>query len=182
MKKLLVLGAALIVAAGCSSMKVNHDYDHQADFSQYATHAWHDSETTLEDTEPLAHQRFIDAVESQLTAKGFSKKSSDPDVYVTYHAEAKEGLSIDSTYMGGGWGYGAGWGWGRRGMAVSTSTTTVRQYTVGTIVLDMWDAKEKRLVWRGTVSDTVAENPQKTAGKIRKAAEKLFKNYPPRGE
>ncbi len=52
MKKLLVLGAALIVAAGCSSMKVNHDYDHQADFSQYATYAWHDSETTVEDTDP----------------------------------------------------------------------------------------------------------------------------------
>ena len=46
----------------------------------------------------------------------------------------------------------------------------------------MWDAKEKRLVWRGTASDTVSDNPQKSASKIQKAAEKLFKNYPPAGE
>ncbi len=82
--------------------------------------------------------------------------------------------------MGGGWGYGPGWGWGGRG-GMGSSTTTVRQYNVATVVLDLWDAKQKRLVWRGTVSDTLSDNPQKNAKKIHTAAEKLFKDYPPTG-
>jgi len=183
MKKLIVVAVALVVAVGCSSMKISNDYDRQADFSQYKTYTWRDSETNVADTDPFAHERFISAVDRQLAAKGFSKASSgsDPDVVVTYHAEDKQGMSLDTTYMGGGWGYGPGWGRGR-GMGMGSTTTTVRQYTIGTVVLDMWDAKEKRLVWRGTASDTVSDNPDKSASQIQKAAEKLFKNYPPGGE
>lgn len=183
MKKLIVVAVALVVAVGCSSMKISNDYDRQADFSKYKTYTWRDSDTNVADTDPFAHERFMSAVDRQLAAKGFSKASSDPDVVVTYHAEDKQGMSLDTTYMGGGWGgYGPGWGWGGRGgMGMGSTTTTVRQYTIGTVVLDMWDAKEKRLVWRGTASDTVSDNPDKSASKIQKAAEKLFKNYPPSG-
>lgn len=177
--------AMVIVVVGCSSMKVNYDYDHQADFTQYKTYAWHDSDTNVADTDPLAHERFLSAVDSQLAAKGFSKVSSNPDVFVTYHAEESQQMSLDTTYMGGGWGYGPGWGWGGYGMGgagMGSSTTTVRKYNVGTIALDMWDATQKRLVWRGTVSDTVSDNPSKNADKINKAADKLFKDYPPEAE
>ncbi len=162
MKKLLVFAVALGAAVGCSSMKVTNDYDRQANFSQYKTYAWHDSETNVADTDPFAHERFLSAVDRQLAANGFSKASSNPDVFVTYHAEKKQNMSLDTNYMGGGWGYGPGWGWGG-GMGMGSTTTTVRQYTVGTVALDMWDAKEKRLVWRGTVSGTVSENPEKSA-------------------
>ena len=64
---------------------------------------------------------------------------------------------------------------------MGTTTTTVRQYTVGTIILDMWDAQKKQLVWRATASDTVSDNPQKNAETIRKAATKLLEHYPPSG-
>ena len=100
MKKLLVFAVALVVAAGCSSMKISNDYDRQADFSQYKTYAWHDSDTNVADTDPFAHERFIGAVDRQLAAKGFSKASSNPDVYVTYHAEDEQGMSLNTNYMG----------------------------------------------------------------------------------
>ena len=164
------------LTVGCSSMKVNHDYDQQADFSSYKTFSWFDSDTNVRDTSPLAHQRFIDAVEGQLRTKGFQRVDSNPDVVMTYNAEESQEMSLDTTYMGGGWGYGPGM-YGGMGMGGST-TTTVRKYNVGTIVLDMWDAKEKHLVWRGIVSDTVSDNPQKNASKIATAAQKLFENYP----
>ena len=73
MKNLLVLAAALVASVGCSSMTINNDYDRQADFSQYKTYAWHDSETNVADTDPFAHERFLAAVDSQLAANGFSK-------------------------------------------------------------------------------------------------------------
>ncbi len=181
--RFVVAVGILAVVVGCSGMKVNHDWDRQADFSSYQTYAWHDSDTNVQDTDPLAHERFISAVEGQLSTKGFRKVSSNPDVFVTYHAEESQQMSLDTTYMGGGWGYGPGWGWGGMGMGgMGSSTTTVRQYNVGTVVLDLWDASQKRLVWRGTVSDTVSDNPQKNASKINQAAEKLLKDYPPATE
>jgi len=164
-------------------MKVNHDYDHQADFSSYETYAWHDGEHSVADTDPLAHERFMKAVDGQLAMKGMKQVSSNPDVYVTYNAEESEQMSLDTTYMGGGWGYGPGWGWGGGYMGgMGSTTTTVRRYNVGTVVLDMWDAEQKRLVWRGTVSDTLSSDPSKNASKIQKAVQKLFAKYPPAGE
>ena len=178
--RLTVAVATMSIAIGCSSMTVNHDWDRQADFSTYKTYAWHDSDTNVKDSDPLGHDRFIRAIDAQLVAQGLQKVSSNPDVYVTYHSEENEQMSLDTTYMGGGWGYGPGWGWGGMGMGgMGTSTTTVRTYSVATVVLDMSDAKQKRLVWRGTVSDTMSDNPQKNAKKIATAAEKLFKDYPP---
>ena len=180
--RMAVAVAMMAVAIGCSSMKVNHDWDRQADFSMYKTYAWHDSDTNVKDTDPLAHERFISAIDGQLAMNGFQKVGSNPDVFVTYHSEESQQMSLDTTYMGGGWGYGPGWGWGggMGGMGgMGSSTTTVRKYNVGTVVLDLWDAAQKRLVWRGTVSDTLSDNPEKNAKKINTAAEKLFKDYPP---
>ena len=171
----------IAVAVGCSSMKVNHDYDRQAAFSSFKSFAWHDSGTNVADTDPLAHERFVNAVNSQLRTHGLSEVSSNPDIFVTYNAEESQQMSLSTTYMGGGWGSGPGWGWGGYG-SMGSSTTQVREYSVGTLVLDMWDAKQKRLVWRGVVSDTISDNPQKNASKITKAARELFKDYPPAGK
>ena len=58
-----VMVSALTI--GCSGMSVNHDWDRQADFSKYQTYSWHDSDTNVQDTNPLAHERFITAVNGQ---------------------------------------------------------------------------------------------------------------------
>jgi hypothetical protein len=47
-------------------------------------------------------------------------------------------------------------------------------------VVDLVDAKAHNLVWRGTACDTVGDNPEKNTKKIEKAAEKMFKKYPPK--
>jgi hypothetical protein len=180
--RLLIAVMVSATTIGCSGMSVNHDWDRQADFSNYQTYSWHDSDTNVQDTNPLAHERFITAVNGQLRTNGMREVTSNPDVFVTYHAEESQQMSLDTTYMGGGWGYGPGWGWGMGGMGMSSSTTTVRKYNIGTVVLDLWDAEQKRLVWRGTATDSVSDNPQKSAKKITEAAEKLFKDYPPAAE
>ena len=64
--------------------------------------------------------------------------------------------------------YGSGWG---------STTTTVREYTRGTLVVDVWDAKEKNLVWRGSVSSIVPEKPAKLEAKIYKALAKMVKEW-----
>jgi hypothetical protein len=62
---------------------------------------------------------------------------------------------------------------------MSSSSTTVTEYTVGTMVLDIFDAKTKQLLWRGIGSDELDDKADKNQKKIAKATEKMFKNFPP---
>ena len=52
---------------------------------------------------------------------------------------------------------------------------------IGQIDLDMYDPAKKQLVWRGVASKTLdtKAKPEKREKNLRKAAEKLLKNYPP---
>ena len=65
---------------------------------------------------------------------------------------------------------------------MGSSTTTVREYAVGTLVVDIFDAKSKSLLFRGTASDELSDKPEKNQKKLAKASDKMFKNFPPGSE
>jgi Domain of unknown function (DUF4136) len=60
-----------------------------------------------------------------------------------------------------------------------TASTVVNEYQVGMLVVDMFDAKTKNLVFRGTASDELSDNAEKNAKKLDKASAKMFKTFPP---
>jgi len=45
--------------------------------------------------------------------------------------------------------------------------------------VDMFDAKTKNLVFRGTAEDEISDKPEKNVKKLEKASAKMFKNFPP---
>ena len=59
----------------------------------------------------------------------------------------------------------------------------VRSYTDGTMLLDFVDAKAKKLVWRGTASDTFS-SPDLGAVKrsVDEAVRQLVTSYPPKAK
>jgi hypothetical protein len=60
-------------------------------------------------------------------------------------------------------------------------TTTSSIINVGTLVLDIYDAAVKQLIWRGDATKTLnpSKDPQKNLQRLQKAMAKLLKNYPP---
>jgi hypothetical protein len=177
MKTLQILAAltlAVALGAACSSQKINHDYDHQTDFSQFKTYQYTKG-TPVEDQ--LMDGRIVSAIETEMGQKGFKKASSNPDVVVTYHASSSQSKQYVTDNFG--YGYGPGWGWGGYGGGMGTSTTREITYEKGTLVIDMYDAKKKQLIWRGTGTDTVSDNPQKVVKLIADIVDKIFRNYPP---
>jgi hypothetical protein len=50
------------------------------------------------------------------------------------------------------------------------------------LVVDMYESSKKDLVWRGTASKTIdpKAKPEKQQNNLRKAVQKLLKNYPPK--
>jgi len=170
---LVLLVSTLLFLIGCD-LKTTVDYDREADFSAIKSYAWAGRQHP--EVSDLTHKKILSSVDDQLAFKGLKKVESDPDVYVTYHGDDNERTVVDTTHHG--YGYGAGWyGWGYGGM--STSTSHVRTYTEGTLIVDIYDAAKKELIWRGTVTGTVSENPQKNEKNINKGVAKVFKKFPP---
>jgi hypothetical protein len=60
------------------------------------------------------------------------------------------------------------------------ATTTVENYKEGTLVVDMFDANTKKLLWRGNATDTLSDKSDKNIKKLDKSVEKMFKDFPPK--
>lgn len=149
------------------AQKVERDYDKNANFSQYHTFMWL-RQPGMHD--PLMAQRVVEAVNAQLRAKGWQQVSSGADVGIVANGATQQQQTLDTFYNDfPGW----RWRWG-----VADATTTVTTYTVGTLVVDLFDTKTKQAIFRGTASDTLSDKPEKNADKLNKAVEKMFKDFP----
>lgn len=171
---MLVLVAVAVPAA---AQKVYVDYDRNADFSTYRSFAWAETPpTSLEANFPLAHSFIKNSIELELTGAGLIEDLDDPDLYVTYHTASKESLQLMVTAYG--YSYGPGWGWDPYwGTAMLTGSAQVNTYKKGTLIIDIWDARTKLALWRGTASDVISEDPEKALRQIDKAITKIVKKY-----
>ncbi len=181
MQKRLVMAALglLLVPRLVLAQKVSYDFDKSANFASYKTYALKDGTKV---GQPLIDDRIVAAINSALAAKGFTKADTNPDVFVVYHVAFDKQKDISTYSSGYGGGYGAyGWGWGG-GWGGGTTTTQVRDILVGTLVIDMADAKKGQLAWRGMGVKEVntQAKPEKRDKSINEAVTKIFKNYPPK--
>jgi hypothetical protein len=174
----LALAAAIaVIPAIASAQKTTYDFDKSAPFAQFKSYTMQDGTPTKN---ALIDKRIVSAIEMQLAAKGFVRNDNAPDVVVVFHVafdEQKDISSFSSGPMYGGYGYGWGGGWG-----TTTTDVRVRDILVGTLAVDIIDAKKKEVAWRGLGTKEIDTNakPEKRDQNIGKAVEKIFKNYPPK--
>jgi len=176
MKKIIMLCAVLTLgAAPVLAQEVHIDYDRAARLTTYKTFAWSDSpETSLTDTSDMMHDRVKKMIIDAFSAGRLKYVTSDPDLYVTYHTNSKEEFRINTASFG--YGYPGNWQWDPS-WSGSYSVSRVTPYTQGTLIIDIWDAREKTLIWRGSASAAVAKNPEKNIKKVDKAIKKLIKKW-----
>ena len=78
--------------------------------------------------------------------------------------------------------FGGRWDWHRGegfGDDFGTSTTTEETYQVGTLVVDLFDTNSKKLIWRGSASDTLSDKSAKNIKNLDRGVEKMFDHFPP---
>ena len=169
--------AIALLPIAVMAQKTTYDYDKSAPFASFRTYAFKEGTKTGQE---LIDKRLTTEIESQLAAKGFTKNETSPDVVVVSHLAFDEQKDISSyssgpMYGGYGWGWGGGWG-------TTTTDVRVREILVGTLAVDIIDAKKKEIAWRGLGTKEIDTNakPEKRDQNITKAVEKIFKNYPPK--
>ena len=169
----VALAGMMFLFAGISAaQQVKTDYDRTANFAQYKTYSWEHVQTR----DPLSVDRIKNAVNATLMARGWTQVESGGDVSVVAIQMTTNQETLNTFYNG----FGGGWGWRRfGGGGIGEATTTTETYKVGTLVVDLFDAKSKKLLWRGSSSDTLSNNSDKNIKNLDKGVEKMFKQFPP---
>ena len=169
---LALVGMTLVFAGMASAQQVKTDYDRSANFALYKTYSWEHVETK----DPLNVDRIKHAVNAVLAARGWTLVDSGADVAVVAMEITRDQQTLDTFYDG----LGGGWGWRRfGGGGFGEATTTTDTYTVGTVVVDLFDTKTKQLIWRGAASDTLSDNSDKNIKNLNESVDKMFKHFPP---
>jgi Domain of unknown function (DUF4136) len=155
-----------VLAATAFAQEVRTDCDHKADFGRYHTYSW----VKVQTANPLWESRIQNTVDQALQKRGLQRVESNGDLSLTAVGSARNQQEYQTFYDGLG-----GWRWGGLG----ETQTTVENYRVGSLVLDMYDTASKQLVWRGVSADTLSDKPENNEKTLDKSVDKMLKHFPP---
>ncbi len=202
----------VFVVAGCSTLTIRTDYDPQATFTQLRTYDWTDYDVDAGGNpainSPLVERHIRTAVDSALASMGYQNVTSgDVDFWVASRVVADEQSTIDRSYgyspYSGHRGFGyrrfghrgfghSGFGhrgfghsgFGHHGYSPYYSSGYVRQYLEGTLILDIVDGRNDRLIWRGWASGALDHDPKPEDVRmyVNEAVRKILEKFPPTGD
>lgn len=161
----------LVLISSCQTIRVSADYDNKVDFSQHKTYAYYKSGIDKVEISDLDKRRIINAIETQMSNKGFTK-SETPDLLINFFTKATERVYLNQ------FSYGWGWGWNPwfYGGPSYTSTSSIIE---GTLYIDIIDAKSKELIWQGIGEGALTQNPEYKEARINEFVTKILTKYPP---
>jgi hypothetical protein len=178
--RFIAAAAACALFAGCSQYDIQYDYDVDSDFASYRTYAWMPIQidegavgaNTARQRNTLLDKRIRTAVDATAATKGLSIDEQNPDLLAVYHTGMQNKVDVTD------WGYsyaGSYWGWAGRDI-------DVYNYTEGTLIVDLVNAKTKQLAWRGSATGVVdpGRSPEEVQERINDVVQKIFENYPPK--
>jgi hypothetical protein len=177
--------AALLMATGCSSLKVNVIRDPSVPMPPGSTWAWAPEpvEKRPEELDPrvnnsIIHGRVKQAVETVLAQKGY--RQTDPnsaDFLVAYRVGVKDSRQMVTQTMPVGPMYWGGWGWGYYGpppVAISREVT----YSEGALMIDITQRSTGKLAFRVIGQDQDVTGADGSEAQIQKSVTKLLQDLP----
>jgi len=168
------LFGAAFAGAPALAQAVNVDYDHTINFLKYTSYKLE----KLHATDPGVESRLTIAVDRDLQSRYLHPADKDPDLIVAVVESNEDKQEYSSFYDGLS---GLSWqrGWGQGGFLGTEAT--VQDIPAGTLVLDIWDRKTQKLVWRGAITEPASVLADKEADqKMDKAVGQLLAQFPPK--
>ena len=158
------------------AQKIKVEYDKNLDFSRFKTFAWGHHDAVSRPTLALA---IAGAIEEELTRRGLRKVDSNPDIFIQMYGAIDTDMSVSYSNplysgMGGIPSFDSGfvmWGY----MPGGTTAVTIHK---GQLVVDVIDASQKKLAWRGMATEKLSDKKAKLVKQVNTAVEKMFQQYP----
>ncbi len=182
MKKLFLATLVFaLFAVSCTTFKVTADYDKTTDFKSFKTFTllpWNPHNDSI--VSPFVKERILEALKNEMIKRGYfyvaDMKKADLGVNSFVLLQEKSDYQYYSNYYGSyGYYYGNPWAWGGYYGNPYGSVQRV-DYTEGTLIIDVFDTHQKKLIWQGI---GVGEVNRHTTGKnVGKIVAQIFFKYP----
>ena len=175
------MGWLVLALAGCASgPKISSEVDPEADFGSYRTFGFYlPLALEKEGYATPTTDRIKAAARAQMESRGYAFTTDRPDLWVNLNAYLQEKTdvstipTVDYNYY---YSYRA-----RSYFAVPywRDQTSVRQYTEGTLNVDLVDRAKNRLVWEGIAVGRVSKaKPEERGARIDSAVAEIFARFP----
>jgi len=209
MKKILFIVLTGIILFSCSStLKVTSEVDSTVDFSAFETleyYGWtEESRARILDFYKINLEKSF---ANEFLNRGIKVvNKGEGDIIVSLHMVIKKRIEKVATtsstnigkvnsyagmygYMGmygygGFYGYGPNYAWGG-GHPPSITTYSNREFEDGTLIVSVYDAQKKELIWEATGSKPLSvgiKDPDDAEKKMQKTVAEIMKKYPIRPE
>lgn len=181
----IAMALLIFITAGCSQVQTGSKIDSTTDFSTLKTFGWlHDVDKEAEDVrlnDPQVRQTVRTAIEQSLSAKGYERVDrQQANFLVAWFGAIEKKIkkeNIDHFYAP--YGYGTLY---RDPVLNTESPRKIQEYEEGTIIIDIVDPQNRRLIWRGSGSGRIAEDqPEQTALRnLNRSVKKILDPFPAR--
>jgi hypothetical protein len=172
----------LLTVTTVRAQDVAVDFDKSVDFSKFKTYSW---TIGAHAKNPFIDEKIKATVEEQLAARGLRRIDEAGDLSVLYIAAVDRDVQFSTSRweQTGDWMRQA-----QYGISVGSQLWDVE---IGVLAVCFSDATGKKLLWRGTsrtmldkrsknknAMAAMVEDARRVEKKVRKAVEKMFKQYP----
>jgi hypothetical protein len=169
----IALFSVAITGAPVIAQTVTIDYDHSVDFAKFKTYTWE----KVHATDPGVEGRITIAVNRDMGGRYMTEKSKGSDVTLTA-VEATHNKQEFNTFYDS---LGSDYSWQRPwGSGFLDSQASLQDVPLGTLIIDMYDTKTHKLLWRGTVTAPLSGSEDKKDNTIDKEVTMLISKYPPK--
>jgi hypothetical protein len=169
----------IIAACGPAEPAVRADIDKSANFAAYHTFGFASPlGTDRSGYSSIVSTQLKQSTQREMEAHGYSYSATNPDLIVNFNTNVRTQTDVQSMPSAGVgyYGYRGGFYGGWPGQDVSTV-----HYKVGTLNVDVVDAKRKSVVWEGIaegeLTDQMMQNPQAAIDSV---VTKVFQKFPPK--
>jgi Domain of unknown function (DUF4136) len=170
----------LLALAGCASTpRIAVDSRPNTDFAAYKTYAFVTQPgTDREGYTTILTGHFKAALQAEMQARGYRLVSDNPDLQLNFFSNVEHRsetrssprLNVGYIHYRGGISI---------GFPIANQDLETRNYKVGTITIDVVDARHKELIWEGVLEGALSrkalENP---AAAVQSAVTQIFARFP----
>jgi hypothetical protein len=184
-RHLLLAGSllGLLAMTGCASgPTIRSNADPSADFTRFQTFNFMQPlSTDREGYQTFISRDLMAAAERELAGRGLKRTEASPDLLVNFSANLDQRLRVTQTPQPSVGAFGTH----RRGLYSTWPSyrTDVRQYTMGTLAVDVIDASRMQLVWEGVAVHRITQSRADNIGPvIDQVMREIFAQFPARKE
>ena len=131
----------------------------------------------------IINQQLRQDLQRAFESRGYQSSAGSPDFVVAYYVGTK--AKFDTTYWNPGpwrytyWGYRNRYAWPFYDWAPAVAQ--VREYTQGTVLVDVIDPRTHQLAWRGQGTANVSSEPKEYAGELARTVDDIVRRFPTMG-